>query len=108
MELIFRSWICFSRLGLLVKIKSTICWHGRICFFLNDLISMSTIKDKIKIEVDQERLRPIDADLQVPDTSKFKKHTGWEPSIAYEKTITDLLNYWRQQVYKNNGNYLTR
>tara|TARA_B100000035_G_scaffold66302_1_gene54132 strand:+ start:990 stop:2000 length:1011 start_codon:yes stop_codon:yes gene_type:complete len=75
---------------------------------LNDLISMSTIKDKIRIEVDQERLRPIDADLQVPDTSKFKKHTGWEPSITYEETITDLLNYWREQVSKNNGNYLIR
>ena len=81
------------------------CEIGKI---LNDLLSMSTIKDKIKIEVDPERLRPIDADLQVPDTSKFKKHTGWEPSITYEKTISDLLSYWRKQVSKNDGNYLTR
>ena len=26
------------------------------------------------------RLRPLDADLQVPDTTKFRKHTGWEPA----------------------------
>ena len=75
---------------------------------LNDLINISTIKDKLIIEVDPERLRPIDADLQVPDTSKFKMHTGWEPTIPYEKTISDLLNYWRDQVAKNNGSYLTR
>ena len=75
---------------------------------LHDLINLSTIKEKLSIETDPERLRPIDADLQVPDTTKFKKHTGWEPAIPYEKTILDLLNYWREQVAKNNGNYLTR
>ena len=66
---------------------------------LNHLISLSTRKD-ITIEVDPARLRPIDADLQVPDTSKFKKHTGWEPQIPFEKTKRDLLNYWRERVQK--------
>ncbi|MCR4917701.1 MAG: GDP-mannose 4,6-dehydratase [Alphaproteobacteria bacterium] len=65
---------------------------------LNTLISFSTMKDKIKIEVDPERLRPIDADLQVPDCRKFKEHTGWEPQIPYEKTMKDLLNYWRERI----------
>ena len=75
---------------------------------LNDLINMSPLKSKLKIEVDLDRIRPIDADLQVPDTSKFKKHTGWQPEIPYEKTISDLLDYWRVQVEKKDGNYLTR
>ena len=75
---------------------------------LNDLIKLSPLRDKLKIELDEERIRPIDADLQVPDTSKFKKHTGWEPVIPYEKTISDLLDFWRIQVSKNKGNYLTR
>lgn len=64
---------------------------------LNTLISMSTVKD-IKIEADAERLRPIDADLQVPNTDKFKKHTGWQPQIPFEKTMRDLLTYWREKV----------
>ena len=75
---------------------------------LNDLIKLSPLRDKLKIELDEVRIRPIDADLQVPDTSKFKKHTGWEPVIPYEKTISDLLDFWRIQVSKNKGNYLTR
>ncbi len=75
---------------------------------LNDLINLSPIKDQLKVVEDQDRIRPIDADLQVPDTSKFRKHTGWEPAISYEKTISDLLNFWRSQVTKNEGNYLTR
>ncbi len=74
---------------------------------LNTLISMSPMKDKITYEVDSERLRRIDADLQVPDCRKFKAHTGWEPEIPYEKTMRDLLNYWRERVAKG-GHFLTR
>lgn len=66
---------------------------------LNYLISISTHSD-IKVEVDPERLRPIDADLQIPDTSKFRKHTNWKPLIPFEKTMQDLLDYWRSQIAK--------
>ena len=69
---------------------------------------MSPIRHDLKVEIDEDRIRPIDADLQIPDTSKFKAHTGWEPKIPYEKTISDLLNFWRAQVTKNKGKYLTR
>ena len=64
---------------------------------LDYLLSISSRKD-IRVEVDSQRLRPIDADLQVPDTSKFHRHTGWEPEISFEKTMTDLLEYWRGRV----------
>lgn len=74
---------------------------------LNDLISLSTMKDKITIAVDPERLRPIDADLQIPDTSKFEKHTGWKPVIKYETTIADLLSYWRERIAQS-VSYLVR
>jgi GDP-mannose 4,6-dehydratase len=73
---------------------------------LNYLLSISTRKD-IKIEVDPNRLRPIDADLQVPDTKKFRKHTGWKPEINFETTMKDLLEYWRNRVYKEKI-FLTR
>ena len=66
---------------------------------LNYLISLST-EDNIEVEVDQARLRPIDADLQIPDTSKFRNHTGWKPEISFEQTMQDLLNYWRNEVKK--------
>ena len=73
---------------------------------LDYLISISTCKN-IKIEVESSRLRPIDADLQVPDTKKFKDHTGWEPKISFETTMNDLLNYWREQV-SSKRNFLER
>lgn len=58
---------------------------------------------QIRIETDQARLRPIDADLQVPDTSKFKQHTGWKPEIPFEQTMLDLLNYWRERVARGDA-----
>ena len=73
---------------------------------LNYLISQSTRKD-IKVEIDPDRLRPIDADLQVPNTQKFRKHTGWEPEYTFEQTMNDLLDYWRAEVGKGK-NFLRR
>lgn len=66
---------------------------------LNHLLSIST-KENISVENDAERMRPIDADLQVPDTRKFSAHTGWKPKIPFETTMKDLLNYWRERVAK--------
>ena len=64
---------------------------------LQTLLSFST-KKGIAVETDPERLRPIDADLQVPDTTKFRAHTGWAPQIPFEQTMRDLLDYWRERI----------
>lgn len=73
---------------------------------LEYLISQSKVEG-IEIQIDPERLRPIDADLQVPDTRKFTDHTGWSPEISFEKTMNDLLDYWRTRV--NSGSkFLSR
>ena len=74
---------------------------------LDYLISKSSIEN-IEVEVDPTRLRPIDADLQVPDSSKFTEHTGWEPLYTFEKTMDDLLNYWREKVAANGDTFLRR
>lgn len=74
---------------------------------LNTLISYSSKKGEIEIVTDPDRLRPIDADLQVPDCRKFKEHTGWKAQISFETTMHDLLNYWREKVNKGEQ-FLTR
>jgi GDPmannose 4,6-dehydratase len=75
---------------------------------LNLLISKSSKKDEITIEIDVDRLRPIDADLQVPNTSKFEKHTGWQPIIPYEQTMEELLNYWRVKIAQQGNVFIVR
>jgi GDP-mannose 4,6-dehydratase len=73
---------------------------------LQTLISLSSAKD-IRVETDPGRLRPIDADLQVPDTAKFRAATGWEPIIPFAQTMADLLDYWRGRL-KHGQAFLTR
>lgn len=74
---------------------------------LDHLVSLSTAKDKIMVETEKARLRPLDADLQVPNTTKFTTHTGWKPEISFEKTMQDLLDYWRERV-ASGKHFLTR
>jgi GDPmannose 4,6-dehydratase len=66
---------------------------------LNYLLSKSTVDD-IEVVIDKSRLRPIDADLQIPDTTKFTEMTGWRPKISFNQTMDDLLEYWRDRVNK--------
>ena len=80
------------------------CTVGKM---LNYLISLSSKQNEIRVEQDPERMRPLDADLQIPDTTKFREHTGWKPEIPFEKTMGDLLNYWRQKISQE-GVCLTR
>jgi GDPmannose 4,6-dehydratase len=74
---------------------------------LDYLISISLSKDSITVETEEARIRPLDADLQVPSTIKFQLHTGWKPEIPFEKTMQDLLEYWRDRIKKGN-NFLVR
>jgi len=78
------------------------CTVGEILDFL-----LSKSKVKISYRVDKSRIRIIDADLQIPNTNKFRKHTGWRPKFKFEETMLDLLNYWRENV-KNKKYFLNR
>lgn len=64
---------------------------------LDLLIGFSTLKN-IRVEQDPLRMRPSDVQLLLGDCSKFRKQTGWKPEIPFEKTMEDLLNYWREIV----------
>jgi GDPmannose 4,6-dehydratase len=75
---------------------------------LDTLLALSPVKNDIRVEVDPERIRPIDADLQIPDTAKFTAHTGWRPQIPFAQTMRDLLGYWREAVARKGDAFLTR
>jgi GDP-4-dehydro-6-deoxy-D-mannose reductase len=64
---------------------------------LDLLISLSKVK-KIKIVQDPSRMRPSDVPILQGDFTKFHERTGWKPEIPFEKTMKDLLDYWRNKV----------
>ena len=52
----------------------------------------------IEVCVDSERLRPHDTPVIVGDASRLRAATGWSPLIPFERTVDDLLAYWRNRV----------
>jgi GDP-4-dehydro-6-deoxy-D-mannose reductase len=63
---------------------------------LDILLRMSQVQ--VEVRVDPTRLRPSDVKILWSDSSKFIEATGWKPTIPYEQTLRDLLDYWRARV----------
>lgn len=53
---------------------------------------------KVKIEADAARIRPIDPAAFESDNRKLQKDTGWKPQIELIDTITDMLDFWRENI----------
>lgn len=49
----------------------------------------------INARLDEQLLRPNDVTLQIPDVSKFKKATGWQPRYTLEQSIEHLMEHCR-------------
>lgn len=67
---------------------------------IKEILDFYLKKSKVKVEVkvDEKRLRPSDVGLLIGDATKIKEECGWQPEIPIEKTLEDLLNYWRERV----------
>ncbi|NOZ80417.1 MAG: GDP-mannose 4,6-dehydratase [DPANN group archaeon] len=65
---------------------------------LEMLIGLSAMKDKIRYETEQARVRPTELNYLIGDSSKFTQKTGWKPTISFQKTLQDILDYWRAFV----------
>jgi GDP-4-dehydro-6-deoxy-D-mannose reductase len=63
---------------------------------LDTLISLTDAK--VEVKQDSTRMRPSDVPILKGDFSKFSKKTGWKPEIPFEKTLKDILEYWRERV----------
>lgn len=67
---------------------------------IEDILQMilNQSKTEIKVEIDEHKLRPIDIEDFQADIAKIKKDTKWEKTIPIENTISDTLNYWRNNI----------
>jgi len=75
---------------------------GQIIVKVSDFLEM--LKNKayreIPCRLDPTLLRPIDVTLQIPNTEKFEKQTGWKARYSLEEMIDFLLRECRK-MYKN-------
>jgi GDP-4-dehydro-6-deoxy-D-mannose reductase len=65
---------------------------------IKDVLDLLLAMSKVKIEVKQDpkRLRPSDVPVLLGDPSKFQAATGWKPTIPFERTLADMLEFWRR------------
>jgi GDP-4-dehydro-6-deoxy-D-mannose reductase len=49
----------------------------------------------IAVRVDPQRYRPNDLPLLIGDPARVREEIGWAPEIPLDRTIDDLLDYWR-------------
>jgi GDP-4-dehydro-6-deoxy-D-mannose reductase len=64
---------------------------------LDFVLNLSTVKG-IEVKTDPARLRPSDVMILEGDPTKMNKATGWKAEIPFERTLTELLEYWRQRT----------
>ena len=63
---------------------------------LDRLIGLSNLL--IHVEKDPTRIRPVEVPALICDCSKFTEKTGWKPRISFERSLFDLLEYWRSKL----------
>lgn len=67
----------------------------QICAILDSLIRISG--QDIKIVTDPEKMRALEVKVAVGNADAAKKAFNWLPSIDFEKTIVDVLEYWKHK-----------
>ena len=60
---------------------------------LDKLLALSRVP--IRIRVDPARYRPNDVPLLLGDPTRLQTELGWLPEIDLDRTLEDLLSYWR-------------
>ena len=55
----------------------------------------------VRVEVDSDRIRLGEVPLIVGDAGKLHRMTGWLPKIPLERTLKELLAYWRTAIKRN-------
>jgi GDP-4-dehydro-6-deoxy-D-mannose reductase len=51
----------------------------------------------VAIQVDPARYRPNDTPLLLGDATRIRARFGWAPQIGIDRTVEDLLEYWRNR-----------
>ena len=50
----------------------------------------------VDVEIDPALYRPHDAPVVIGDHQRLTRDTGWHPIIPLERTLDDLLAFWRE------------
>lgn len=66
---------------------------------IRDILERIIAKSNAKIQVltDMAKIRPVDVPIIEADITKIRETTGWSPQISLDRTISEVLDYWRKK-----------
>jgi GDP-4-dehydro-6-deoxy-D-mannose reductase len=69
-------------------------------YTISELVGVfaSLSKKEFELKINPTKIRKNDIPVLLGDGSKFSQLTCWSPKVKIEKTIEDILNYWRAKV----------
>jgi GDP-4-dehydro-6-deoxy-D-mannose reductase len=75
-----------------------VCSGRGVCVgdVLRRLIALAGVK--VEIRQDPGRVRPADIPVLVGDPGRLRAATAWQPAVPLDRTLSDLLEDWRQRV----------
>jgi GDP-4-dehydro-6-deoxy-D-mannose reductase len=59
---------------------------------------LTLARTDLTLDVDPDRLRPVDVPVVRGDPSRLVQATGWCPEIPLETTLADTLDFWRGEL----------
>jgi GDP-4-dehydro-6-deoxy-D-mannose reductase len=67
---------------------------------IGDLMESLVRRSRAPIAIEEvpSRLRPSDNPIILGDCSRLTAETGWRPQLPIERTLDDLLDYWRHRT----------
>lgn len=71
-----------------------------IAYKISELLELilSLSKADIRVEIDEEKLRPVDVPVIIADISKIYNCCGWKPEIPLASTLKETLDSWRKSI----------
>jgi len=70
-------------------------------YLLKDMIKKfeSLTQSHISCHINEKNIRPAENRRVVGNNEKIKQETGWSPEISIDKSLEDLLLYWKSKLY---------
>ena len=87
----YRDIVARGRPGRVYNVCSGRAWP--IAEILERLVALAQVH--VDIQPEAARMRPNDMPLLLGDGSRIREEVGWSPAIPIDRTLADLLSYWR-------------
>ena len=68
----------------------------RLGDILSRLISLANIQ--ARVITDPRRMRPAEQRRMRADVRALQERTGWHPAYSFERTLGDILEYWKETL----------